>query len=235
MADIKHINFEFDGKQAVVSVPETPCPERKWLWRAEFFGAFANVDNALLRDGWHIAYVKLSDMFGHESAICDMKKFRDYIVKEYGLAEKAVICGMSRGGLYAVNYAAEYPEDVAGLYLDAPVLNLLSWPFGFGKGCGSTDDVVKCKEVYGLDESGFINYRNFPIDRTDTLLDNYIPICFICGGADNVVPFCENAEVMIEKYKMRNGDYKLFFKPECGHHPHSLDDVSEAVSYIKNM
>lgn len=41
MADIKHINFEFDGKQAVVSVPETPCPERKWLWRAEFFGSFA--------------------------------------------------------------------------------------------------------------------------------------------------------------------------------------------------
>ena len=39
---------------------------------------------------------------------------------------------MSCGGMHAVYIAAKYPEYVSLLYLDAPVLNLLSCPCGIG-------------------------------------------------------------------------------------------------------
>ena len=41
---------------------------------------------------------------------------------------------MSCGGLCAINFAAKYPDLVSVLYLDAPVVNLLSCPMGFGVG-----------------------------------------------------------------------------------------------------
>ena len=40
------------------------CPGRPWVWRGEFFGAFADADVALVKAGWHLAYLKVPDLFG---------------------------------------------------------------------------------------------------------------------------------------------------------------------------
>ncbi len=231
----KRLDFSFNDKDAILVVPNAPKKGNPWLFRAEFFGAFDNVDMMLVDNGWHIAYIKVSDMFGHPDATQIMKQFRDHLVSEYELSQKVVICGMSRGGLYAVNYAVEYPEDIAGLYLDAPVLTLMSWPFGLGKGCGSVHDTELCKNVWKLNESTILNFRENPIDKIDLLLEKNVPVCLICGGADDVVPYEENGAELVRKYEAMHGNYKLFFKPECGHHPHSLDDPADAVSYIEQM
>jgi len=50
----KH-DFQVNGKDAIVVVPDKALPGRPWLWRAEFFGAFANQDVELLKKGWHVA------------------------------------------------------------------------------------------------------------------------------------------------------------------------------------
>lgn len=232
----KLLCFDFEGHEAKLAVPSTVADKAPWLWRAEFFGAFDTVDQMLLSHGWHIAYIKLSDMFGHPSAVEKMKQFHDFLVDKFKLCSKSVLCGMSRGGLYSVNYTAKHPEDVAGLYLDAPVLNVFSWPLGLGN-CASSYSEYDAKlfyEIYSLDKDNAHSFTDNAIDKASALAENNIPICFICGGADVVVPFDENAQLLIDYYSSHNKPYKLFYKPDCGHHPHSLDDPTLAVKYIED-
>ena len=47
-----------------------------------------------------------------------------------GLGKKAVLIDISRGGLYAYRWAAEYPEKVAVIYGDAAVCDFKSCPGG---------------------------------------------------------------------------------------------------------
>lgn len=145
-------NFLVNGRESFCDCPEKPLEGNPWIWRAEFFGAFAQADKALLERGWHLAYHKVSDLYGCPSAIQWMHEFRETAVKELELSQKAVLFGFSRGGLYACNYALTYPAEVSALYLDAPVLDIRSWPGGKGTGCGAEREWQECLSCYGLTE-----------------------------------------------------------------------------------
>ena len=54
-----------------------------------------------------------------------------------GLAKKGTLIGLSRGGLYAFNWASHNPGRAACIYGDAPVCDFKSWPAGKGKGKGT--------------------------------------------------------------------------------------------------
>ena len=84
----------------------------------------------MLQEGYFLLYYKVSDMYGCPQAVEYMRHFHTYVTKEFDLYPKPVLFGFSRGGLYAVNYAAAYPQEVDALYLDAPVLDIRSWPGG---------------------------------------------------------------------------------------------------------
>ena len=47
-------DFEVDGHPAIVVVPKETLPGKPWIWRGEFFGAFANADAALVAKGFHL-------------------------------------------------------------------------------------------------------------------------------------------------------------------------------------
>ena len=65
-------DFEFEGHKCIFVHPHQPRADRGWVWRAEFFDAFAQVDEAMAKDGYAIAYVGLSDRYGCPSAVEDM-------------------------------------------------------------------------------------------------------------------------------------------------------------------
>ena len=50
-------DFQVDGKAAIVVVPKVPLAGKPWLWRGEFFGAFANADAALVAKGFYLVYL----------------------------------------------------------------------------------------------------------------------------------------------------------------------------------
>jgi pimeloyl-ACP methyl ester carboxylesterase len=77
----------------------------------------------MLERGWHIAYYDVSHMYGCPESIRLMHGFQTFVEKEFKLASRAILFGFSIGGIYSFNYAAEYPEKVAALYLDAPALD----------------------------------------------------------------------------------------------------------------
>ncbi len=221
------------GRDGFVVVPRKPLPGNPWAWRTEFFGAFDWADRALLEEGWHLAYYKVSDMFGCPEAVADMRKFQAAAEEALGLAPKAALFGFSRGGLYAVNYAAAYPEKVSLLYLDAPVLDIRSWPGGLGSAPRSDWDWEECKKWYGLDEESAPHFDRNPIDRAPELLRANIPVILVAGDADEVVPFAENGAKLQKLYESGGGTIRTILKPGCGHHPHSLEDPSPITAFIQ--
>jgi pimeloyl-ACP methyl ester carboxylesterase len=223
-----------NGREAVVVKPQESAVGQPWVWRAEFFDAFAAADMALLEQGWHIAYYRISHLYGCPEAIQLMKQFHAHVLSAYALHPQSALFGFSRGGLYAFNYAATYPDDVCVLYLDAPVLDIRSWPAGRGQGTGSPQQWAECKAVYGITEEEAEHFDQNPLDRIKNVANSGIPIFIVAGDADTVVPLEENAAILAKKYKELGGTVEVIIKPGVGHHPHSLEQIEPIVTFIQN-
>ncbi len=225
-------DFEFEGHKCILVHPDAPRPGNPWVWRAEFFDAFAQVDEAMARAGYHIAYVCLSNRYGCPSAVEDMESFRAMLTEKYGLSEKPLIFGFSRGALYAVNYALTYPMHTGRLYLDAPVMDIRSWPGGKGKGTGSEGCWRECLAVYGLTEETAASFDRNPLDRAAELAALDIPVVLVAGGADKTVPYDENGEPFAARFRRAGGRIRVIVKPGCDHHPHSLEDPAPVAAFL---
>lgn len=228
----ERLDFTVDGRAAWLVVPKTAAPGKPWIWRTEFFGHEPQADIALLGHGYHVAYIQVSNLFGAPVALDAMDKFYDHVRATYGLGEKTVLEGFSRGGLYAFNYAARHPGRIASLYVDAPVCDFKSWPGGKGKGPGSAKEWEGCKQAFGLTEEQAIAYKLNPVDNLEPLAKAKVPILSVCGDADEVVPFEENSKLVEERYKKLGGPIELIVKPGVKHHPHSLKDPKPIVDFI---
>ena len=224
-------DFVFEGHECILVRPDNPRPDRAWAWRAEFFDAFAQADEAMVRAGYHLAYIRLSDRYGCPSAVRDMEAFRKMLVEARGLRDRPHIFGFSRGGLYAVNYALAYPEHTGKLYLDAPVLDIRSWPGGKGKGAGDEKCWRECLSCYGLDEAAARFDRN-PLDRAEELAEKGVPVVLVAGGADRTVPYDENGLPFAARFRRAGGRIRVIVKPDCDHHPHSLEDPAPVTAFL---
>lgn len=125
-----------DGKARVgrIAVPDKVAEGNHWVYQPEFYGhpdAGLAAAVQFVRDGWYLVYLEgISDTYGSPATVKIMEEFQDILVEDFGFFEKAVLLGISRGGLYSTNYALAHPDKVAGLYLDAPVQDICSWPGG---------------------------------------------------------------------------------------------------------
>lgn len=230
--DYERVDFTIDGRPALLISPKTPAPGTPWIWRTEFFGVQPAVDLALLARGWHVAYLFMPNMYGAPAALNLMDGFPVYMKTNYGLSSKPVLEGFSRGGLYAFNWAARHPDQVAALYVDAPVCDFKSWPGGKGKGKGAANDWIRCLKVYGLTEAQALSYSGNPVDNLAPLARAKIPIVAVAGDADGTVPFSENIGLVEKRYVALGGDIQVIVKPGAGHHPHSLVDPTPVVDFI---
>jgi pimeloyl-ACP methyl ester carboxylesterase/lysophospholipase L1-like esterase len=225
-------DFTVAGRTALLVRPKTPAPGNPWIWRTEFFGHEPQGDIALLGKGFHVAYINLQNLYGAPVAIEAMDSFHDHLTKTFGLSQKVVLEGFSRGGLFAFNWAAHRPVAVAGLYVDAPVCDIKSWPGGKGKGKGSPGDWQKLLKVYGLTEAQAIAYDKNPVDTLAPLAKAGVPILAVVGDADKTVPVSENIDIVEKRYQALGGKIQVIRKPGCDHHPHSLPDPAPIVDFV---
>lgn len=227
----KHI-FNFEGHEAIIVLPDTPVGGNPWVWRTEFFDAFAYADLAMVQNGWHLVFLSMPNRYGSPGAVELMVRFRAYVQGLFKLSEKAVMFGFSRGGLYAMNYAAREPERVLALYLDAPVLDIESWPMGKGKGCGSAADTYMCLRAFGLSEETAGSYKDILSKAIKNVTAAKIPLIIVAGDSDEVVPYEENGAIAAAAWERDALPFKLILKRGVGHHPHSLEDPAEIVSFL---
>lgn len=225
-------DFKLDGHECILVMPKKEYPGRPWVWRAEFFGAFDYADRALLEQGWHIAYMMISDMYGCPESIDMMEQFYTYMTQTEGLNAKADLFGFSRGGLYSVNYTVRNPQTISTLYLDAPVMNVTSWPGGYGASERYPKEWEECKEVYHLTDENALEFKGNPLDKMEELLKAGVRIMLVAGAVDSVVPYKENGAKLAAFYQENGGTIQVIVKPDCDHHPHSLEDPTPIVTYI---
>ncbi len=230
-------DFKVLGKNAIIVFPKKFTPKNKWVWRAEFFDAFPIVDLDLLEQGWALTYIGISDMYGNDESVEIMRQYQEFLVNAFDLEPKATIFGFSRGAFYAVNYTAKYPQNVGCLYLDAPVLDILSWPAGRGKsfgGQGTPADWEICKKVLGLTEETAADYKGSPKFHIAELAKADIPLILVQGDADIAAPMEENAQLLIDNYEKLGGTkFKVIIMEGKGHHPHSVYDPKPVSDFIK--
>jgi len=225
-------DFNLDELKCKVVVPEKVADGKPWVWRARFWGHEPQVDIALLNKGFHIAYVNVAGLFGSPEAVARWDAFYKYLVESHGFDRKAVLEGMSRGGLIVYNWAAKNPEKVHCIYADAPVCDIKSWPGGRGNGPGAKHAWAQCLQAYGMTEAEALAYRNNPIDTAHVLAKAGVPLLHVVGDADQVVPVSENTAVVEKRYKDLGGQIQVIHKQEVGHHPHCLEDPAPIVDFI---
>lgn len=229
--------FYWNGRECTVLCPEEPAPGRPWVWRTEFLYAFDQADRELLARGWHVAYIRLSDMYGCASALEEMKGFKQRLETAYGLAPRSALFGFSRGGFYAIRYAAAFPGDVSSIYLDAPVIRLNSWPGGYGGGARSSGEWADCLAVYGLPEEKAGELEELALESVKAVAAAELPVILVAGLADEAVPYAENGALLVQYMEEARGAGKRFrviTKEHGGHHPHSLEDPGPVVQFVRS-
>ena len=225
-------NFQVDSRDCTLVRPHTPANGNPWIWRTEFFGAFPQADIELLAHGYHLAYMNVQNMYGAPVALDHMDRFYDHLTRERSLAAKTVLEGFSRGGLFAVNWAARHSDHVAAIYLDAPVCDLKSWP-GKQRADKTAADWQRMLEAYGFkSDREAIDFKGNPIDNLKPLAAAKIPILVVCGGADDVVPIEENTRVLEKRYTELGASITVITKPFSNHHPHSLRNPTPIVNFV---
>ena len=223
------LKFIFEDRQAILVKPEKNCDGNKWLLKTEYFGAFPAFELEMLNRGYHIAYVSNKTRWHDNSDDGVKDRFCDFLHKRFGLCDKCMTVGFSCGGMHAIYFAAAYPERVAAMYLDAPVMNLLSCPGGVGK--GTTSMYEEFKNDTGMTLTDLINYRNHPIDRVAPIIKHKIPVFLVGGDSDDIVPFDENGQVLYNTLKENNANVIKVVKPGCNHHPHGLEDNTPIIAF----
>ena len=228
------VEFEFLGQTAKVIRPNCK-PNGKWVFRTEYFGAFSETDMEFLRRGWHLAYNQNNNRWAEDDDLRRKVEFAEFVSEHFVLEKKFVPLGLSCGGLYAVKLAALIPDKIDAMYLDAPVMNFLSCPFGFGNKTSlnvTEEEYVRCT---GRTRIEMLSYRDHPIDKMNILLENDIPIVLVAGDSDIVVPYEENGGVLEKYYKKNGGRIRVHLKKGCDHHPHGLEDCTVIVNEIEEF
>lgn len=232
----KKDEFLWNGRPALLVQPKQAAEGNPWIWRTEFFGHEPQADLALLAKGYAVAYLDLQDLYGSPASMQMMDGFYRYLVKRYALSTRVVLEGFSRGGLFAFNWAALRPKLVSGLYVDAPVCDIKSWPGGkIGKGKGSAGDWAKLLHAYDFTEEEAMKDKQNPVDNLAPLAKSKVPILAVVGEADDVVPVADNINIVEKRYKQLGGKIQIIRKPGVNHHPHSLTDPKPIVDFVLRL
>ncbi len=224
-----------DGCKAWVVEPQKALPGNPWTWCMEFPDAFTDRTGVpeLLEKGFFHLHIVVGNTFGCPAAVAHFDAMYKAITAK-GLAKKGTLIGISRGGLYAYNWASRNPDKVVCIYGDAPVCDFKSWPGGKGKGKGSAGDWASLIKHYGFkDEAEALAWPTNPIDSLEPLAKAGIPLIHVVGDADDVVPVAENTALIEHRYKALKGTITVYHKPGVGHHPHGLDDTKALVELIE--
>jgi len=226
---------EIFGRDAVIVYPKEGTENGKWALKTEYFGAFPDTEIKLLEKGYHIAHIATKTRWYIHEDNKAKAALAEYMHTKLGLSRRCAIVGMSCGGMQGIYFGAVYPEYVSCMYLDAPVVNLLSVVFGLGRTSASKDlEFFKRQfiEDTNMTLADLISYREHPLDYIPKLVQHRIPVVLVSGDSDTVVNFEENGLFLKEAYEKEGIPLEVYIKEGADHHPHGLSDNSPIVEFI---
>lgn len=213
--------FTFEGREAKVVKPKWAAKGHPWVWRARFWGHEPQTDIALLERGFHIVYCDVAELLGNSEAIGYWNDFYK-MLHTAGLGKKAVLEGMSRGGIYIYNWAAANPKKVACIYADNALLDLKYWP-----------DSAILKNDFHLNRANEIGaLKASPIDKVAQIVKGGFPMLHLSADDDEAVDPSKNTLLFAQKVAELGGSVTVIHKPGFKHHPHSLPNPEPIINFI---
>lgn len=139
----------------------------------------------------------------------------------------------------SLRWAAEHPETVGAIYLDAPVCSL---SFAAERTPDNASpamlDFMRQEAARHLKAYHVGNRRELSA-HPDNPLNNYrpiaragIPILAIRNGQDQSVLPESNIDIFAERLQQAGGRIQIIRRDLFGHHPHGLDDPSPLTDFI---
>jgi acetyl esterase/lipase len=189
----------------------------------------------LVQRGYHVVAANPGAILGAPDPTRRWDNVYREMTGKYGLSKQVALMGVSREGLPMARWAAANPGKVSCLYMDRAVCDFKSWPGGkLGRGKGSTSDWASLLEAYHFkNEAEAMAFAENPVDLAPKLAADRIPIIYVAGEKDEVVPYTENGARMQEQYNRLGGRFKLILRKGEDHHPHGLPDPNDVVRFIQ--
>jgi pimeloyl-ACP methyl ester carboxylesterase len=224
--DFAELDFTLpdDGSACKIVSPKNAAAGNPWVWRARFWDHEPAFDIAMLEHGYHLVYCDVVELWGAPKAVARWDKFYA-LAQKVGLGPKPVLEGMSRGGAFIFNWAKANPTKVTAIYGDNPLLDIKAFP----NTPESQASRKQCLECYGITEAQLPDFKGSPIDGLEGLAAAKVPVFFVLGAKDDVVPITKHADVFEARYKALGGSVARWVKQEAGHHPHGLKPVEPLV------
>ncbi len=211
----RRTKFDFNGRTGWVVQPSVkPAEGMPWTWTMQWAEAFVDRTPVLdfLRKGYHHVTLDLFPTRMDETGLAAAADFQKFLVEKLGFAPKANLVGLSWGGFFSTRYATTYPQNVAKIYLDAPLLNFKGFKYDIGPW-------AKAKPADG----DWAKDPRMPVNMAEKLAKTKIPILLLYGGQDQTVLPKLNCELFAERFKAAGGDIRIDKRDLFGHHPHGVD------------
>ncbi len=196
LIDGEHI--ELNGKQAFIEEPksdQTHAIGKPWVFYAATRPNFPDkaeteMHRQLLAAGIAIAGIDVGEAYGSPKAFPHFESLYQEMLKR-GYADKPVLLGRSRGGLWVSSWAIKHPDRVKAIACIYPAFDFTTYP-----------NLKRAAPAYGLSEQELTDQQNElnPIRRCDVLAKHRIPVFIIHGVDDDVVPIRENSDKLVEIY-----------------------------------
>lgn len=223
--------FTFKGQTAIVFFADKKNRTNKWIYKTEYLDAFPDLQSIMLNEGYNLVHIENETRWCRKNDRERQGAFCAFLAEKYNFAEKGAVIGMSCGGMQGIYLASSFPQHVAVMYLDAPVINLLSCPADLG--VGHSGLFAEFEEKRHMDIPELLSYRDHPLDRFAELRNSMPPLILVSGDSDQTVPFEENGKLLYDFYKENKGIIELHIKKDGDHHPHGLPDNHVIAEFIK--
>lgn len=222
----KRHNFELAGHRGFIVEPPNPAPGLPWCWCLQWAEAFVSRTPALklLERGFHHVHLDVFDTRMNPDGVALSEAFYSLLCR-LNFHPKAALIGMSYGGLFSLRWAAEHPETVGAIYLDAPVCDLAF--------CKQKRGMAENMAAYGVGSAAELRAHPLsPLNNVRPIAEAKLPILCIRSGQDQTVSPRTNIDIFSRRLQAAGGDITIIRRDYYGHHPHGLDDPRPLADFI---
>ncbi len=191
-------SFLVAERPAFILWPEIGKRQRPqpWIFYAPTLAGYPDVHETWMHQkfldaGIAVAGIDVGEGFGSPRSRELFTAFYDEVTTKRGFAAKPCLLGRSRGGLWVTSWAGAHPDKVAGIAGIYPVFDLRTYP--------KLTIAAPAYQLTPAELEAQLAEHN-PIERVGVLAKAKVPVLFIHGDQDTVVPLKENSAEFAARY-----------------------------------
>lgn len=186
-------------RPAFILWPEEAKRQRPqpWIYYAPTLAGYPDehekwMHQKFLDAGIAVAGIDVGEGYGSPRSRELFTAFYNEVTSKRGFAAKPCLLGRSRGGLWVTSWACAHPDKVAGIAGIYPVFDLRTYP-------KLTNAAPAYQLTPGELEAQLAEHN--PIERVGVLAKAKVPVLFVHGDQDTVVPLKENSAEFAARYR----------------------------------